>query len=356
MTKMTNKQDELIIYEIPKDTNYWIVRANGGAFYNEFYLTGTISIGDNELELDNFKNIRNVKKFKEKVKDAYSKDTKSPQQIGIISNRLFRFIHKIKIGDIILVPGEKSQTFLLGIVSSDVKERSEDDEMNLSQQQIVVESSGNKKYREVKWLKTVDRKNISEKLLYVLTMHQSIIEIKNHTYLIDTLVSPIHVKNGKLNLSIYVNTEEDIDSVEWEKLFELINETKDIDERIITKANVQSIGLFTFTSLTFGTLLAIYAVIGEIDFSTNGIKLKGLLTTLNERKKEKVEIESLKIEKGMKELELKNKIREDKENELQHKINMNELKKKVQEIESNEKVEEIIKDFDMTIEIKKNEN
>ena len=45
----------LQIPEINENTRYWLVRANGGKYYEDFKNSSTISIHDNELSLDMFK-------------------------------------------------------------------------------------------------------------------------------------------------------------------------------------------------------------------------------------------------------------------------------------------------------------
>ncbi|MDM5233834.1 hypothetical protein [Lysinibacillus pakistanensis] len=40
------------ILEIPNDTGYWLVRADGGKYYDDFFLSNFIAVSDNEITLE----------------------------------------------------------------------------------------------------------------------------------------------------------------------------------------------------------------------------------------------------------------------------------------------------------------
>lgn len=377
--------EALEIKKIPSNASYWVVRSNGGEYYEEFYNSNTISIGDNNIKLKEIKNLRNENKFKEKIKNLINTNEVTPQQIGIISKRLHRFIHEMEIGDIVLVPNKHSKEYKIGVIISDVLERDEINNSNknsdsneepiltIEENSIIKNSSNNNKFRKVKWLSTVPRSKISSKLLYILTMHQSIIKIENHHYLIDSLISPIYLKNNKIYCNLYVNTNSDINSKEWEKLFEVINQIKDEDEDIAVKANVQSIGLLTLVGGgVLGTLVTLYGILGEIEFK--GVKIKGILPTMQSVKHSKLENEGLELENERKHIEneglkLENERKRIENDELvkiqpvkdkENKYKSLEIDKKIEQIEQKDalqkKINEVKADFNMSNNLKNDES
>lgn len=334
-------EKELTIYEIPDDTQYWLVRADGGKYYEDFKYSSTISLQDNDLTLDLFdgrvilsREMR-LEYYKEKISNKKAKLSK--QQVSIIAKKMFAFISQMKIGDIIIVPSHRTQKFMVGVITSDAYELSDEEIKTLQKrgERLDYCVSDNKKRRKVKWLNEVPRRKVNSNFLYTLTMHQSIINVTESSEYITPLVSPIYIQNNKLTLCVRVNTPKAIDSETWQSFYAMINElkNKEIDEKVSVKSNVESPGYIIIssaltqllsnpTALMASVIIGVGALFGNVEFQ--GIKITGIIPGI---------IQSIKMYKenniSMKEreIDLKTKELEYEERKMDH-----ENKKKDQQV------------------------
>lgn len=340
---MDNTIDSII--KIPDQTQYWLVRADGGKFYNEFKYLNTISIEENEVTLDKLKTEKllvNVEQslnhYKYIIDQIYP--SKNKQQVSAIARKHHNFIEKMKIGDIVIVPSTRSSNFLIGVIISEALEKSKpkiDKEESIGAK-LQFRVSKNLKYRKIHWINEVSRKELNPKIFYTLTMHQTIIDITASGDLINNLISPIYIKYGNIYACLNVNTKKPIDSESWEALYTLINyyRNDELGEVINVKSNVESPGLITlFTSfilnnaLSYG-FLSLIALFGNIDI--NGIKIKGLVPTVMDYKSNKLELQKKEIEVERDKLKLENDKERRKIDSNNNKIELMETSKKLQEM------------------------
>ncbi|MEB7675178.1 hypothetical protein [Staphylococcus equorum] len=280
------------LLEIPDNTNYWIMRASGGKFAEDFELNKRITLNSENIPLNsvnkNYNNFRNIFEEHRLNEIRNGNDlSNSAQSITISAKKIFNFVHSMKNGDIILVPTYKSQFFLVGIVTSKTKQTDNASNSNLSDKNVNgdrIPISNDKFYRSVNWLSKVPRYKIDSSLLYTLTMHQTLIKIDENTNHIDNLVSPFHIKNGNLNLSLRVNKQNEISSEEWEQFYLHLNKIKKPNENIAVKTNVQSPGNLDLSTVLSNVdngilimLAAIFITGGNIELGPVSFKVNGLL-------------------------------------------------------------------------------
>ena len=339
----------LEILDIPDNTKYWLVRAGQGEEYEDFKKSGIIGLRYDKLTLDEIHSIKNkpilvqeyttytskkgkiikrkrsdkaIARDKENFhktlyKSSISKHYKlSKSSIAQIASRIENFVHKMNIGDIVIVPYISSRKFLVGVITSDTYEITIEEQQKLeakAQKEYEWKLRNNqtfprkhkvsisRKRRNVKWLNEVDKSELSPKLFYTITMHQSIIDISELGEYIDRILSTLYIKDKKLHLSLKVSTQNPVTSELWEKLFKLINR-KD-DEVAEAKIYVESPGFFEISQFLYENkepiAIFIAMIFGDIDI--NGIRIKGLLSSLNERAKNKEEIRSKKLDNDFKE-------------------------------------------------------
>lgn len=237
------------ILEIPINTQYWFVRADGGKYYDDFMENGYIGISDNEItkkildetsEKDGLKEIDSV----EKIKTIYAKyyPNFSKQQNTLYSKRLFNFVFGINNGDVVIVPSKSSESFIIGIVTTDLF----DHDSHANKEEL---SSVNYplcpyiKRREVTWIKEIARKELPEKMYWVLSAHQSFFNLNTYSNEIDRLFAPIYIKGNEIISILHVGSERDITFDNW---FALQEELKRISgpksKEFSMKPDVQSPG------------------------------------------------------------------------------------------------------------------
>ena len=328
-----------------------MVRAGQGEEYEDFKKSGIIGLRYDKLTLDEIHSIKNkpilvqeyttytskkgkiikrkrsdkaIARDKENFhktlyKSSISKHYKlSKSSIAQIASRIENFVHKMNIGDIVIVPYISSRKFLVGVITSDTYEITIEEQQKLeakAQKEYEWKLRNNqtfprkhkvsisRKRRNVKWLNEVDKSELSPKLLYTSTMHQSIIDISELGEYIDRILSTLYIKDKKLHLSLKVSTQNPVTSELWEKLFKLINRNKKDDEVAEAKIYVESPGFFEISQFLYENkepiAIFIAMIFGDIDI--NGIRIKGLLSSLNERAKNKEEIRSKKLDNDFKE-------------------------------------------------------
>lgn len=279
------------VIEIPEETNYWIIRASGGKFAKDFELNNRITLDSENIDINQVKSNYDVfRKTFEKHRLNESKHNSnlsvSSQSITISSKKIYNFIHTIKVGDIVLVPTYQSRYFIVGVVTDSARQYS-----NIPDEYLISKFEGeniplskDKFYREVSWINKVPRYKIDSSLLYTLTMHQTLINLEENTSHINSLLTPLYIKTGNLNLSLRVNKSGKISSEDWEKFYFYLNNSKTINEDITVKSNVQSPGKIDLSTLFSSTpdyillaLMLIFISGGEIDYNQLHFKINGLL-------------------------------------------------------------------------------
>jgi restriction system protein len=256
------------ILEIPESINYWLVRADGGKYYEDFFLNDFIAIADNEVTLEKIRYEESInslagltiESFKKIYEESYP--NMKPQQISHASSRTMNFINSIKINDLVLVPSHRSTEFLLGTVISEAYEITEEELLKWSGAHYPV--CGYTKRRKIKWLKIIDRESISEKMYWILSAHQSIFNLNSFADHIDKLLSPIYIKGKNCYGIVKVNVSRGIKLNEWLELYSEVQKISGVNSsEIIIKSNVQSPGLIDFIT-DAKNLAALIGAIGTL--------------------------------------------------------------------------------------------
>lgn len=367
-TMDTESANILKILEIPKETKYWLVRAGRGEEYEDFKQSSSIGIQYNQISLENLIQLEKIsinvpeltpsgrkrksetieKEYNKKKKDLYTslvlrniRPKPSKNGASQIGSRLQNFYNKMNIGDIVIVPYRSSRKFLIGIISSEMYELTDDEYLELKNK-VELNSIGQKisvckKRRKITWVNEVNREWINPKLLYTINMHQSIIDITDYGKYIDGLLSPVYIKDNVIYGKISVRTKDNINSEVWETLYKTINKLKNKDDVIDIKSNVESPGSLL---LSMGIGAIFIGVSGFIccvlyfskEISVLGVKFQGIKRSLNEEKKEKLENKNLEIKNEKDKIELKklqkDQILEDKKREL----DLLEIQKKISDL------------------------
>jgi predicted Mrr-cat superfamily restriction endonuclease len=312
------------ILSIPDNTGYWLVRADGGKYYDDFFLNNFVSIADNEITLkeiqEEFKRMdvlgNTFEGYKQIYFNIYS-DWK-PQQIAHGASRIMKFMDDMKVNDLVLVPSKSSLTYLIGIIQSEpyeIKQESINQGIHLH-----YNVNPYTKRRKVKWIKEVDRSEMSEKLYWMLSAHQSIFDLSDYEDQINRLLAPTYIKNGMCHSTVKVNKSDGLTTDEWYDLFSIIKEVSgDSSEKIIAKNNVQSPGYLEFiTSLTnTEKLITLSSFITGYGFLFSKVKVGNMEILgfvpyfFNEgklnREKLKHENRSLELDNKLKEIEVEQK-------------------------------------------------
>jgi|GEM_PF-1523497 len=269
---------------------YWFVRTTQGQFREEFFDEKFIGINWNDF--NDIKSIRRCKddedykiELREKLIETIDM---SPQELyglnnekevadkkvkkaGRILGQIIRFVNDMKIGDIVIIPDEKSTKITFGIVESDIYLN------NLTPLEIVELEANNKcgyiKRRKVKWIKTVYREKIDPLLCNKLRAQQAVSCLDDSAHLIDRILEPLYYKNGRTYFTFRIEQKDDINAYDMFSVYGLAYNTLKINkDELLSKVNVQSPGEFQWISSNAGIIIALAMVIPLI---IGGARLTG---------------------------------------------------------------------------------
>lgn len=339
----------LKIPELPTNRNYWIVRSNGGIFYDDFVMHNYIAISwdyvtTNIMCNESEATIRAIIESQEKVNPTYDEedDTLDTEERGIkskittIFNKLQRFINEFSVNDIVLVPSKDSDRISIGIITSTVYEDSQYVQNYLSEDpNTELTLCPYFKRRKVRWLKHLTKQTADIYLMKAFNSQHALSKMNDYAPYIDRAIYPIYKKNDEVHSTFHAGHPNGMSLKELSDLaFNLNNAISDISEQcelpisekdVQVKLNIHSPGLIELIGYgaaagTFVSILmfSINHLInggsfnlsfkkddkGNLDFSINA-ETKGLKE--HDQAQKKLELkEQAQMAELIKELDVKN--------------------------------------------------
>lgn len=249
---------------IPENKNYWLVRTQGGKYYNEFRRKGYIGINWEEISLQDIGELT-VDELTLKIK----KNNPNRQRPGTSANQLRIFKNIIKKGDTVVITGFASNKFSIGQVEEDACFFEE-----VSQEKLLDNPKlcPYEKRKKVKWIKEVHKWDVEMPMFKLLQHAQhTITDANEYNDVIESMLHDFYIRGEYAQLSLEVKKESNIPMAaffamgkEILDLAEGFNNSSDkiyIDlEAIETKINVNSRGKIKLkgpmlTILTLGVLI-----------------------------------------------------------------------------------------------------
>lgn len=346
---MNNKIKEIVIPNISSERKYWLVRTDGGRYYPSFDVNNYIAIGWNKIDEEFFKKDKEKSVSKLDIFNLHPEaidKSKEPvtqnRRAQFVANQLNKFIHKIKKGDIVLIPSDDSKDVTFGEVIEDqiYFETGFPEKDSLEQKDMVVTDRKYCPYikrKKVRWIQTIFKDDLDPELHRLFHSQQTIVEANDYATYIDRSLDSIFIKGDKAHLTLYVQKEGDINALEFSGLIRdtlnSIDSFKEIDfkidpelldkNRVSIKTNVQSPGPIEFIGsvqviLPLVSLLAnmyhdrdykirIKNLFGKIDGGNTAREIIEILQTVeNKNYTNELEVEKLKIGKHFENLGITN--------------------------------------------------
>lgn len=241
--------------------DYWFVRAQKGLFYKSFLNGSYIAIGWNHITLDDLENL-DEESIKRKIKEF----DKSVEKPGSAYSQMMKFAYNLNIGDIVIVPSESPNNFLIGEITSRPYTESEDN----------IESASNvcpyNKRINVHWLGIIPHRDIDPQLYKLVYSGHTITDANAYKKFINRGLYDAYIDHDHMSVTFRVQEENNIDAFEYSTflhtILQMINDVKNIEglqtEKVILRTNVQSTGPIELLGnpevlipvLTFVTLFA----------------------------------------------------------------------------------------------------
>lgn len=299
---------ELKIDVIDKNRNYWFIRTRGGNYFYDFIKGSYVGIEWDQISDKELIKEENYDNMLVDVVTNYPNIDKP----GYVVNQILNFAHKMRKGDIVLIPSENSDWIGFGEILEnemyiydeedsdfeDILDRFYNNSESQDEYQII------KKRRKVKWIDMYKKNDLDPYLYRIIYSHGAISNANKYSIYIDRTLSKFYIKGDKGYFTYTINRKNNIHYCDILKflnnnyeLMELINryigdnEEIDINE-IVLKINVQSKGPVQLKG-KLRTVLIIGLVIGglfgtktefkvgTLDCKVETSGLSGVISTVN---------------------------------------------------------------------------
>ena len=240
---------EISIPEIDANTQFWLIRTNGGRFYKEFVNNGYVALGWNRLTKETVFSKSSMDSLKDEIKKLYGES-----RPGNPINKCNRFINEIQKGDYALIPNVGSTEFAICRLGRyyEVDEFDVDFEkeelLKLSDEAIRCPYL---KRREIKVLLTVSSRRLGLKLLKATSSYHGISSLNEYAEEILNCIYNCYIYKDSLNYTINIAKKEKIKMREFSQLMysvtELMCEVVNDEDSISVTSNVNSPGKIVIT-------------------------------------------------------------------------------------------------------------
>ncbi|WP_315293479.1 MULTISPECIES: hypothetical protein [Mammaliicoccus] len=220
MKEKTNINEEIISffkengYEVPNipiNRKYWLVRTEGGDWFEQFSSQNYIGVGWNEISDEKYLENVNKKQAINILNSNYPDKSQHSHTLNIIK----KFYKEMSIGDIVMIPSVSSQTIKFGVITSEVKI------LKPTETEIDEGSCPYFKRRDVKWVKTINKNSLDLKLFKMLQSRHTISNANDYANEIDSSLYDFYVKGETVNMSILVNKERNLSAYSLKTLTNL---------------------------------------------------------------------------------------------------------------------------------------
>ena len=175
-----------------KQRNYWLVRTDSGAHYDDFATNDYIAIGWDYITREMFERmseneIKAIIQTQERVSptkeddEELSPDRSLSGRVTAVYNKLHRFICEFREGDIVLIPSKNTSRVSIGIITGPVEENP-----NYVADYLCANPSTElslcpyKKRRSVSWIKGISKDRIDVYLVKAFSSHHAISDINDY--------------------------------------------------------------------------------------------------------------------------------------------------------------------------------
>lgn len=315
---------------IPENTRFWMIRTQGGYFYNEFLSNSFVAIAWNNIdECTDF-----TQQSKEQLKDDIFLTFPEIKRPSTVINKCNNFINEIKENDILVIPSKGSQyiTFALAGEYFEDSTKTVDLEKNViyriknNDVDINDVSCPYKKRRKISILRTIKSDDVNVSLYRAISNYHGISNLddysyhilnelyncytyQNYTALVYNIRKVTPIKPRELSSFIYGNTE-CLCSVIPEENISIQTELHSPGDAIYLLRD-----LYTIAKNNWGIILGLLVFLGggsAFSFNIPGAIdiIKRAFLAPQEIKEKKLENDTKEVELQLKRLELQQKLRD----------------------------------------------
>jgi hypothetical protein len=291
----SNILEILKIPEVSTKRHYWIIRTNGGIYYQDFILHEYISISWDYITLNilNNENEDAIKRLigmyagnlnEEIDLDDEETDGSSKGKVTAIYNKIHRFVFEISRGDIVLIPSSNSDFITIAEVTGDVYENP-----NYVETRLLKDPDSETvpcpyyKRRKIRTLKTIEKGKMDIYLTKGFYSQHALSSMDDYAPYIDRTIYGIYSKGDEVHTTIHAGHPNGLTLKELVSLSTLLEESASSlahqcgipfdSSDVEVKLNIHSPGLIELIGATSGIGIALSLLIFSINNVINGGKI-----------------------------------------------------------------------------------
>tara|TARA_R110002167_G_scaffold364794_2_gene587435 strand:+ start:349 stop:1395 length:1047 start_codon:yes stop_codon:yes gene_type:complete len=219
----------LNIYNVPETRRYWVVRAEGGLYYDHFIKHRIVALGHlNCLKVADTEENEWFSPDEGELSSSFLKHNESKdikrQRTSVHLAQIRSFVYEMSIGDWVLTVGERNIRF--GRILSHAFIRKGD-------LTVVYDPESGRKVdmdydlrRDIQWGPSLLRKNLPYGLITSLKANQTLFCLDKNWEAVYHSLYPCFMRKEKLYLSARINTQESIKNYNVAALFNILNEVE----------------------------------------------------------------------------------------------------------------------------------
>ena len=284
----------LKIPSVPENIHYWIIRTNGGDYYEDFTLHEYISISWDYVSLsilytkddDEIKRLIEVyEKMSTTPEDSDDEsDGTTKGKITAILNKINRFVFEIDKGDIILIPSKNSDRIAIAEVIGDVYETENYVESYLQANPTTeIVPCPYRKRRKIKILKTITKGQMDIYLAKGFNSQHALSSMDEYAPYINRTIYGIYSKGNELHTTLHAGHPNGLTLKELVEFSTLLEKTASSiaqqceipfnPSQVEVKLNIHSPGLIELIGSLSGAGIVLSLLIFAVNNLINGGKL-----------------------------------------------------------------------------------
>lgn len=284
----------LKIPSVPENIHYWIIRTNGGDYYEDFTLHEYISISWDYVSLsilytkddDEIKRLIEVyEKMSTTPEDSDDEsDGTTKGKITAILNKINRFVFEINKGDIILIPSKNSDRIAIAEVIGDVYETENYVESYLQANPTTeIVPCPYRKRRKIKILKTITKGQMDIYLAKGFNSQHALSSMDEYAPYINRTIYGIYSKGNELHTTLHAGHPNGLTLKELVELSTKLEETASSiahqceipfdSSQVEVKLNIHSPGLIELIGSLSGAGIVLSLLMFTVNNLINGGKL-----------------------------------------------------------------------------------
>lgn len=284
----------LKIPSVPENIHYWIIRTNGGDYYEDFTLHEYISISWDYVSLsilytkddDEIKRLIEVyEKMSTTPEDSDDEsDGTTKGKITAILNKINRFVFEIDKGDIILIPSKNSDRIAIAEVIGDVYETENYVESYLQANPTTeIVPCPYRKRRKIKILKTITKGQMDIYLAKGFNSQHALSSMDEYAPYINRTIYGIYSKGNELHTTLHAGHPNGLTLKELVELSTKLEETASSiaqqceipfdSSQVEVKLNIHSHGLIELIGSLSGAGIVLSLLMFTVNNLINGGKL-----------------------------------------------------------------------------------